>query len=111
VKAGGFIYMEDLFDEVMEITTRAHKKKTEKVHEFTAVEHERLDYWVDEMVEHVKKRATNGKHDFSYDCSQISKQMFEELASRFKKKHSKFMVIKDGGLQHITIKWKNSYEV
>lgn len=103
--------MEDLFDEVMEITNRAHKKKIEKVHEFTLVEHERLDHWVDEMAEYVKKRATNGKHDFSYDCSQISKHMFEELASRFKKKHPKFMVIKNGGLQHIIIKWKSSYEV
>lgn len=103
--------MSDFFDEIMNFTENAHKKKVEEVKEITPEEDERIDYWVDDIADHVKNRAIHGKNYFTYDCSKISVYMFEQLASRYKKKYPKFMVIRDYGRQYITVKWNRSNEV
>lgn len=103
--------MDAFYEKIRKMTEEGKKKKTEEKSEITPEEDARLDYWVEDMAQHVEKRAAKGKTEFSYDCSNIREQLFVALCGRFKKKYPGFFVLRDGGRRWITIKWSGNYEV
>lgn len=102
---------DNFYDKIRNVTKNTLSKKDEFEEEITPEEDERIEYWVEDMVSHIEKRAASGRKTFSYDCSKIRRQIFLELSHRFKIRHSEFMVIRDEAKQHITVDWTGNNEV
>jgi hypothetical protein len=102
---------EEFWQKVKSLSEAAKKTiKKETTDNITQEEDIRLDYWVMDMMKHIEKRAKTGKTTFSYDCSKIRRELFEELALRFVQKNPRIMVIKDGGRQYLNVDWSGKNE-
>ena len=103
--------MDPFYDKIRDITEKSKSQKEKLMtDDLTPEENERIDYWVQDMADHIEIEAAKGKTEFSYDCSKVRLQLFAELSNRFKITYPGFYVLRDGGKKWITVKWSGNYE-
>lgn len=103
----------DLLDfDKMHQTAKKAVTKTAAIEE--ALSEEEIDSipeYLYDMSKYIKSYARQGKFNFKYDCGNISKLCFAELAKQFKEKNPRFFVVTDFGTQILIVDWSGKNEV
>lgn len=101
------------FEEIRDIAKQKileKKKRTLNV-ELTEQEKENVQFYVSELEKYIAQYASRGEQKFTYDCSELSPQVFRSIATTFKNRNPLFFVMRNYGEQHLTIEWTGNNEV
>lgn len=101
------------FNDIKELAKkRIQEKKNLNVKKsLTKKEKESVTFYVGEIEKYILKYAEDGKQVFKYDCSNLEKHVFHELAKAFKEQNKLFFVMTNDGCQELTIDWTGKNEV
>lgn len=69
-----------------------------------------IPLYINDMIRYINKYASDGKQEFQYDCSKLSKACFMELASQFKHKYKEFFVVTNSKTQILIVDWSGKSE-
>ena len=101
------------FNEIKDLSEKRKKEKQEqhlKV-QLTEQDLKRVAGYVQQMEEYILEYADTGRQSFSYDCSRLSKHMFNAVVDKFKLDNKNFFVLVHSGTQEITVQWTGKNEV
>lgn len=107
-------------DEIRKLTEESKKnnvkQKIQKITsddkiELTDKEKIRVLEYVADIEQHIPKFAKQASDKFRYDCSELERHIFFEIAKKFKEHNPRFYVQTHGGNQLIMIDWTGKNEV
>ena len=105
--------MEDELDilKIREKTKKARQALIVSEKPISASELKSIPLYISDIERYIDKYASQGKDQFDYDCSKLSKACFFELANQFKHKYKEFFVVTNSKTQVLTINWSGKNEV
>lgn len=99
------------FDKMHQTAKKAVTKTASKAETLSDEEIKSIPEYILDISKYIKSYAKQGKFNFKYDCTNISKLCFAELARQFKEKNPRFFVLTDFGTQILTVDWSGKNEV
>lgn len=97
------------YEAIRKKTKEAGTAKKQEV-PLTEKEIKRLQYYIEDIEYNIVGLSEAGKDKFTYDCSNLTKKMFEELATRFKQTNPLFYVTTNSATQLLTVEWHGKNE-
>lgn len=99
------------FEKIKEITKKARQAMIVSEKPITQSELKSIPLYINDIARYIQKYAQQGKVEFDYDCTKLSKACFFELANQFKYKYKEFFVVTNSKTQILTINWSGKSEV
>lgn len=99
------------FDKMHQTARKAVTKTASKEESLSQEEIESIPEYINDISKYIKSYARQGKFTFKYDCTNLSKLCFAELANQFKQKNPRFFVLTDFGTRILTVDWSGKNEV
>lgn len=99
------------FEETRDLARQRLREKQRQELPLTEQEKNDIDFYVQEMENHIKNYANEGKQTFMYDCSKLERHIFHGLARSFKDENPEFYVATRDGCQELTVDWSDKHEV
>lgn len=99
------------FEKIREKTKKARQAMIVSEKPITPTELKNISMYISDIERYVSKYADQGKEEFQYDCKNLSKACFFELANQFKMKYKEFFVATNSKTQILTVNWSGKLEV
>ena len=99
------------FEKIREKTKKARQALIVSEKPITPSELKSIPMYIGDIERYIDKYASQGKEEFQYDCKNLTKACFFELANQFKHKYKEFFVVTNSKTQVITINWSGKSEV
>lgn len=99
------------FEKIREKAKKARQALIVAEKPITPGELKSIPIYINDISRYIDKYASQGKDEFDYDCSKLSKACFIELATQFKQKYPMFFLVMNSKTQMLKINWSGKLEV
>lgn len=77
----------------------------------TDLDKSNIDFYVNDLEEHIRNYADDGEQKITYDCSKLKRHIFFAFANEFKLRNPLFFVVTSSGDQRLIVEWTGKSEV